>query len=152
MSESLVCITPPAAEPILLDEFKTFLEIPDGDTSRDHKLTSFLLAARIDCERYTRIKLITQAWLLRLDGFPGISVVYDRNGYAQIQLPYPPFQSVDWVKYVDTAGVVQAMPRDASYGTASGQPFYCYQMEPGGGINKELNLAPANDLSYPMTG
>jgi hypothetical protein len=145
---SLVLITPPAASPIALSDFKEFLELDAGDTTRDDKLTGILAAACDDCERWTRTKLMTQTWLLRLDGFPGISVVYDRNGYPCIQMPYPPFQSIDFVKYIDTAGEVQTMPRDISYGTDNSNPFYCYQMEPGGGI-KPARVAPMWARPYP---
>ncbi len=134
MSASLVCIVPPAAEPVSLDEIRDFVEIPDGDTSRDVKLTSFLIAAREDCERWTRTKLVTQTWLLRMDGLPSISIQYDRNGYAQIHLPFPPFQSVEFFKYVDTAGQVQPLLRDTSYGNGPNPPNFGYQLQPGGGL------------------
>jgi hypothetical protein len=134
VSESLVCIVPPAAEPVSLDDFRSFLEIPADDTSHDAKLSSLLVAAREDCERYTRTKLVTQTWLLRTDSFPSISVVYDRNGYPKLQLPFPPFQSIDFFKYVDTAGAVQTIQRDTTYGNNPAAPFYGYQLEPGGGL------------------
>lgn len=134
MNESLVCISPPAVEPVSLAEFKDFLEIPASDTSRDTKLASFLLAARVDCERYTRTKLVTQTWLLRRDSFPGVSVVYDGNGFPELRLPFPPFQSIKKIWYVDVAGAVQELTRDASYGNQLLPNFYGYQLEPGGGL------------------
>ena len=132
MSQSLVCIAEPTAEPVELGEFKNFLEIPDGDTSRDAKLTSFLLAARVDRERYTRTRFITQTWLLRSDSFPGISLIYDRNGYPALELPMLPFQSVQKFWFVDTAGSVEELLRDTSYGNTAGS--YGYQLEHGGGL------------------
>jgi hypothetical protein len=132
--EPLRLIVPPVAEPVALSDFKALLRIPDSDTSRDSTLTLFLLAARESIEKYCRIALITQTWLARLDSFPSVATRYDRNGYAQILLPKPPFQSVDFFNYVDTSGTVQALTRDASYGTNLQAPFYGYQLEAGGGI------------------
>jgi hypothetical protein len=135
VSEALRLITPPAAEPVSLSEFKDFLELDDSDDhTRDNKLTGLLLAAREACEKYCRIRLITQIWMLRMDSFPGISIRYDRNGFSQYALPFPPFQSIVDFSYIDTAGVVQPLTRDPSYGTDPSQPFYGYQLTPGGGI------------------
>ncbi len=148
MSGSLVLIMPPAQEPIQLAEFKAFLELPASDTSRDAKLMGFLVAAREDCERTLRIKLLTQTWLLRLDSFPGINVMYERNGYPLISLPYPPFQSVDFVRYVDVAGAVQELYRDTTYGNELTPSFYAYQIEPGGGV-KPARVMPTWARPYP---
>lgn len=134
MNEQLRLITAPAAEPVTLGAFKLLLDIPPTDNSRDSLLSTFLVAAREDCEKFTRTRYITQHWLLRMDSLPSISGRYDRNGFGQFALPFPPFQSIDWFKYVDTAGVVQTLIRDASYGVDLSAPFYTYQLTPGGGI------------------
>jgi hypothetical protein len=134
MSEQLRLIVPPAAEPVVLADFKVFLDIPSSDTSRDTLFSNLLIAAREDCEKFTRTKYVTQHWLLRMDSFPSVSPRYDGNGYPQYPLPFPPFQSVDWYKYVDTSGAVQTLTRDASYGVNLAAPFYGYQLTPGGGI------------------
>ncbi len=131
---TLEMIVPPAAEPVALSDFKNILRIPLTDTSWDKTLTIFLAAAREQVENYCRIALVTQTWLARLDSFPQVPVRYDRNGYAQLLLPKPPFQSVDFFKYVDTAGAVETLIRDPSYGTDPAAPFYGYQLDPGGGI------------------
>jgi len=158
MSEDLRCIAQPAAEPVTLAQFKGLLRIPLADTSRDSTLTLFLQAAREAFEGYCRIAIVTQTWLYRLDSFPGISPRYDRNGFPQFPLPRPPFQSVDWISYVDTGGVVQTLARDTSYGANPAAPFYGYQMQPGGGIapawisapwarpNPPQRMVPANTL------
>jgi hypothetical protein len=132
--ESMILITAPAAEPVALADFKGLLDIPLTDTSRDSTLLMMQLAAREAVENYCRIALITQTWLARLDSFPSAPLRYDRNGYPQVLLPKPPFQSVDFFKYVDTSGAVQSLTRDPSYGTNLAAPFYGYQLEPGGGI------------------
>jgi hypothetical protein len=132
--EPLRLITPPAAEPVALADFKNILRIPAMDTSWDSTLVIFLKAAREACENYCRIALVTQTWLARLDSFPSVPLRYDRNGYPQILLPKPPFQSIDSISYVDTSGAVQTLTRDPSYGVNLAAPFYGYQLEPGGGI------------------
>jgi len=142
VSESLQLVTPPAAEPVSLGDFKELLRIARTDTSRDTTLTRFLVAARLDCENWCRIKLITQTWLARLDSFPGSSVVYDRNGYPEFKLPNPPFQSIQFFRYVDTQGAVQTLPRDSSYGNNVAGPLYYYQLERGGGV-MPARVAPA---------
>jgi hypothetical protein len=133
VSQSLVCIKQPACEPVHLDEFKRFLEIDEEESAWDTKLKSFLVAARMDCEKYTRTRLVTQTWLLRDDAFPGVSIRYDRGGFPELRLPFPPFQSVEWFKYVDVAGQVQELTRDTTYGSGP-IGFYGYQLQPGGGI------------------
>lgn len=142
MSESLRLITPPAAEPVSVGDLKQLMRISLTDTSRDKTLLGFLVAAREDCENVTRSKLVTQTWLLKMDSFPGVSIRYDRNGFPEIRLPFAPFQSVDWFKYVDTAGAVQTLLRDTSYGTNPAEPFYGYQLEPGGGSIPARLLPP----------
>lgn len=134
MSEPLRLIAPPAVEPVSLGQFKALLRIAPGDMSRDSTLNLFLRAARHSCERYCRIAIITQTWLWRMDSFPRVSVTYNRNGFPQLPLPKPPFQSLDWFQYVDTSGTVQTLTRDTSYGQNPASPFYGYQMTPGGGI------------------
>jgi hypothetical protein len=90
------------------------------------KLRPFALSARRECESYARRVFITQRWLLRMDGFPGSDWRYNWRGYPVITLPKPPFQSVDFVKYVDTFGAVQDLPLDTTYGNGGLQ--YGYQL------------------------
>jgi hypothetical protein len=128
-----VLIAPPVSEPVSLAEVKLQLGFgPVEESTREassilnDKLRAFILAARRECESYTRRVFITQRWLLRLDGFPGKDWRYNWNGYPAIRLLPPPFQSVDFVKYVDTAGAVQDLPLDTSYGNNA--PQYGYQL------------------------
>jgi hypothetical protein len=132
--EPLRLLTPPAAEPVTLAQFKSLLRMSMLDKSRDSTLELFLCAAREAIEKYCRIALVTQTWLWRLDSFPSVALRYDRNGYPQILLPKPPFQSIDSIVYVDVSGDVQTLTRDPSYGVNLAAPFYGYQLEPGGGI------------------
>ena len=67
MSVSLV--TPPAAEPISLDQAKARLRI--ADTSQDAHLTHLIRSARQRVEGETGRALITQTWLERRDAWDG---------------------------------------------------------------------------------
>ena len=55
-------------------------------------------------ELFLRRALITQAFEFAVDDF----TAYDRA----IDLPRPPLRSVDWIKYVDTAGILQIVAPD----------------------------------------
>jgi hypothetical protein len=133
---SIECIAGPVAEPITLHEAKVQLGFgPMQDSDRAaivdtaNLLRPAIAAARAYCENYTSRVLVTQRWLLRLDGFPGSDARYNWHGYPSIALPYPPFQSVDFLKYVDVAGAVQDLPRDTTYGNGGLQ--YGYQIARG---------------------
>jgi hypothetical protein len=130
-----VLIAPPASEPVTFAEVKLQLGFgPVEDSTREaalilsDKLRPFMLAARRECENYCRRVFITQRWLLRHDGFPGGDFRYSGHG-SELLLPKPPFQSIDFFKYVDTAGVVQTLALDTSYGNGSLQ--YGYQLRRG---------------------
>lgn len=131
-----VLIAPPIAEPVTLAEIKLQLGFgPMQDSDRaasqilDDKLRPFALSARRECESYSRRVFITQRWLLRMEGFPGSDWRYNWQGYPTITLPKPPFQSIDFVKYVDTFGDVQELPLDTTYGNGGLQ--YGYQLRRG---------------------
>jgi uncharacterized phiE125 gp8 family phage protein len=145
----VVLIQPPAIEPITLAEAKLQLGFgPMQDSDRaasqilNDKLRAFIIAARQDCENYTRRAFITQRWLLRRDSFPGHNLRYEWNGYPQIELPKPPFQSVDFVNYVDVSGAVQALTIDTSYGTNPANPEYGYQLDRGSETQAARLLPP----------
>ena len=72
----LVLITPPAVEPVTLDEAKLHarVEYPDQDAL----VTSLIVAARRYCETCLRAALITQQWVLMLDSFPSAGGYYNR--------------------------------------------------------------------------
>lgn len=135
---SIRLITPPATEPITLNEAKLqcgFGPMQDSDRAAsqilNEKLRAFVVTAREACENYINRVFITQRWQIVLDGFPGYSTRYERNGYPEIRLPKPPFQSVESFQYIDTAGVVQDLVLDASYGTDPNPPTWAYQLERG---------------------
>jgi uncharacterized phiE125 gp8 family phage protein len=96
----LKVVTPPAVEPVSLAEAKAHLRL---DTDFDDAYVSALItAARERIELFLRRALITQTLEYTLDGFPA----------GEIDLPRPPLQSVEWIKYVDTAGILQTLPAE----------------------------------------
>jgi uncharacterized phiE125 gp8 family phage protein len=79
----LELVTPPALEPVSLDEAKAHLKV---DTSDDDALITRLIAAsRARAEWHTGRAFVTQSWILWLDCWPGCEPV---------GLPLPPLQSV----------------------------------------------------------
>lgn len=92
---SLKQITAPAEEPVSLTLAKTQCEVVG--TAYDTLLTGKITAARELVETDSRRALITQVWELRLDAFPC---------EAFIEMPLPPLQSVEWLKYIDVAGTL----------------------------------------------
>jgi uncharacterized phiE125 gp8 family phage protein len=94
----LKILSPPEVEPVSLAEAKAHLRL---DTSTDDAYVSALItAARERVELFLRRALVTQTIECTLDGFPA----------GEIDLPRPPLQSIEWIKYVDTAGVLQTLP------------------------------------------
>ena len=84
---SLTLNTPPAAEPVTLDEAKAHLKV---DTSDDDALiASLITAARARAEWHTGRAMMTQSWTLWLDAWPSGGIV---------EIPLPPLQSVTQVQ------------------------------------------------------
>lgn len=89
--------TPPAAEPVTVDEIKLAGRITG--TALDARITDLIPAARRKAEGLTGRALITQTWELVLDAFP----------CNEIEVGLLPIQSVASVKYFDTDGVLQTI-------------------------------------------
>lgn len=81
--------TSPLVEPITTDEVKLFARI-DG-TEEDTLISSFITAARINCEKYLGRALISQTLTLKMDYWPG----------EVIKLPRPPLISITAVETLD---------------------------------------------------
>lgn len=89
-------ITPPASEPVTLDEAKAYARV--SDAADDDLITTLIKAARERVEAITWRAIMPQTWALTLTGFP------DR-----LRLPYPPFQSVSAVRYFDETGIQRVL-------------------------------------------
>lgn len=79
---SLQLNTPPAAEPVTLDQAKAWLRVESG-TDEDALIAALIPAARARAEWNTGRAFITQAWTLWLD-----------RAALCIDIPLPPLQSV----------------------------------------------------------
>lgn len=111
---SLIQVTPPAAEPISLEDARRRLHedaLGDPATSaHDPDIAAMIKAAREYLDGSSGIlgrALVPQTWELRLDGFPGC---WGWTGGEAIDLPLPPLRSVEALTYLDTSGSSQTMP------------------------------------------
>lgn len=101
MSEELILITPPAVEPISVDEFKAFVRFDPPE--EDALIEELITTARESAEKYTRRSFITTGWRLRLDSL---------NGVRKVQLHRSPVQAVTAVTYTDESGDTQTVPAE----------------------------------------
>ncbi len=94
-------ITPPALEPVSLDDAKAHLRL---DTSDDDALvTAAITAARVHVEAMTRRVLIEQGWRVYLDAWPKKRIV---------AIPVAPLISVDNLIVFDPGGDAIAVASD----------------------------------------
>jgi hypothetical protein len=122
----LVCVNPPALEPVSLSELKEFLRIDAGDTSQDNTIAELAVDARTWCEAFTARRFVQQQWQLLIDFFPGYidlkiagakvsspfvsgsNAVLVGIRYALVP-PYPPVRSIDSFLYQNANGQVTSM-------------------------------------------
>ena len=109
----LVCITQPGSEPIGLSDVEGQCRITDL-SAEAATIELMIQAVRERAEQITRRSFVTQTWELTLDGFP-----FDRN---PINLPKPPLQTVDSIKYIDTDGNEQTLDSGFYRVRNSGEP------------------------------
>lgn len=119
--EHLEVITPPAIEPVTLDEAKKHLRVDIDDD--DDFISSLISAARVIAEALLRQTLIATTYDWYLDEFPAsANGYYNRlvrqmgpgpnwlpNGAAILYLPKPPLVSVASVKYYDSTGTLETV-------------------------------------------
>lgn len=122
----LVQLQAPAEVPVSVDDAKLHLRI-DGD-AENATIERLVKAATSNAERMTNRALVSQKWALILDRFP-------RDCQA-IQMPLPPLQSVELIKYFDSDDVEQTLPAQD------------YAVNPFGLIGKVM---PAWRKSWPAT-
>ena len=107
-------ITPPAGEPVSLEEAKLHLRVDFDD---DDALIQVLIAsARQAAETITQRQFITARWRMILDSFPGPSLMgvpagqpFSLPGHA-ILIHKSPVQNVVAINYLDMNSVQQTMP------------------------------------------
>jgi uncharacterized phiE125 gp8 family phage protein len=89
---ALVCIEPPATEPVSLSDAKLRLRVDSSD--EDALIARAIVAAREYAENYTHRQLVTARYRLEMDGPP-----VGRRRWAELQIPRPPLASVESVRY-----------------------------------------------------
>lgn len=95
-------VTPPAEEPLGLQEAKDHLRETASVTQQDDVIAADILAAREHAEAVLGKHLITQTWTETFDAFPCVSL---KNRFAALRLSLAPIQSVTELRYTDTSGV-----------------------------------------------
>jgi uncharacterized phiE125 gp8 family phage protein len=98
---SLQLNTPPAAEPVTLDQAKAWLRVESGD-DEDALIASLIPAARARCEWHTGRAFVTQGWTLWCDG-----------PVSCLDIPLPPLQAVTAVTLYDRDGNATVLASDA---------------------------------------
>lgn len=93
-----ILIEPPAAEPLSLNEAKTYLRV--DHSGEDALIQSLIGAARIEVEARTRRALVTQSWRIVLDGWPSI---------ARIASPVLPLRAVIAARVRDANGDAETL-------------------------------------------
>ena len=117
----LTLVTPPAVEPLGLDDAKNYLRI-DGDNACDDALIlDLIVAARMECETRTARSFINTGWMLTLDYLPVTlggpnPIAFALGAYSlptsgfgpgwdgSIRLPRPPLVSVESIAYLNQSG------------------------------------------------
>src|SRR5262245_32745258 len=110
---ALRLITAPTVEPLTLAETKQHLRVDHDDD--DDLIAAYIAAAVSYCDGeygFLGRALVTQTWELVLDNFP----------LHEIKIPLPPLQSVESIKYDDSAGDEQVVATDSYWVDAASEP------------------------------
>jgi hypothetical protein len=117
----LVVVTPPAAEPISLAEFKLAARVTNA--AEDDLITDILIpAARRRYETDTRRQIVTATYDWFFQDFPPQRAGED----SRIEIPVPPLASIVSVKYVDVDGVLQTLDSSKYVVTQGKEPGQIY--------------------------
>jgi hypothetical protein len=159
---NLTLITPPADEPITVDEAKASLRVT-SDVDDGH-ISLLITAARELVETITRRQLITATWLMMLDSFktPVAGMYYDAfrvpmppqaigatpfgsisYPYSVVYLPRPPVQSVTSVQYLDTDGDLQTFASNQYVTDVASEPA---RIMPPPGVVWPTTMAEINSV------
>jgi len=126
---SVRVVTGPLYEPVSRDLAKVWCRVDDDDTSQDAIVDLLLTAARERAEDITGRAFVERDLELLMDDLPDDQIIV---------LPYPPVQSVSYVRYVDTGGAEQEL---------SGSPTP-WILDTG---SEPARLSPLQAASWPST-
>lgn len=139
----LTLVTPPAVEPVSLDDLKNHLKVDCDDD--DALIATLGKAARRYVESAKKQSLVTQTWRLYLDSFPSAGGYYNRaireawpslgglpsglgfypgmvpNSTGVIDIPLAPLQAIVDVQYYDFSDTIQTVD-PSTYVVSLGAP------------------------------
>ena len=122
----LTLVTPPAIEPVTLDDAKAYLKVDTADD--DALIAALIAAARARAEWHTGRALVTQGWTLYRDAWP-------QDG--SIEIPLPPLQTVT---------ALTATLRDGSTQTIDAAHYVVDWVSAPGRLVLKPDFAPPTDL------
>ncbi len=111
----VMCLVPPASEPVSLAEAKAWLRLDTSD--EDDIVTALISSARAAIEVHTSRLFVTQTWRLTLDDWPTVPTGFCSvapPGNAMMTLPLAPIASITAIRVYDAGGAPQVMA-PASY-------------------------------------
>ena len=93
LNKFIKIIEAPETTPITYEDVSAHMRLSNEDEKS--YIEGFVIPAVVDyCEQYLNKKFITQKWQMILNYFPSNEII----------LPWPPLQSVEFVKYLDLVG------------------------------------------------
>lgn len=122
---SLITVTAAPFYPVSRAEAK--LWIRESGTDQDAIVDMLIAAMTSYAENLTHRAFVQRSLELDLESF-----YCDEDGDGDIDLPFPPLISVDYVKYIDTGGVLQTLASDQYDVDSNAQPgkiqpaYQCY--------------------------
>lgn len=115
---NLTLVTPPAVEPLELDEVKKYLKVDDiTDEMEDDYINSLITVSREYCEEYQHRAFITQTWELTLKEFPcdNTNMMSNNSLSSVIEIPKGRLQKINSFSYKDLYGNVHALTENVDY-------------------------------------
>lgn len=115
---NLTLVTPPAVEPLALNEVKKYLKVDDiTDEIEDAYINSLITVSREYCEEYQHRAFITQTWEMTLKEFSDEQTNMMSNDYESnvIEIPKGKLQKINSFSYKDLYGNVHALTENVDY-------------------------------------
>ncbi|MCE1235088.1 MAG: head-tail connector protein [Hyphomicrobiales bacterium] len=125
---TVLLITPPAVEPVSLDEAKAHLRLTGSDD--DDYLSALIVAARLQVETAIRRVLIDQTWRIYRDDWPADGLV---------DLPLAPIRSVAEITVYDADGAPKILSSAAWQLDAASSPARLKLLGAGPSPGRPLN-------------
>ena len=102
---TLTLKTAPTVEPITVSQANSYMRLGTLDESETLFLSGLIKTAREYCEGFQNRAYITQTWEMSLCRFPS----------GIIEIPKGNLQSINSIKYTDSAGIVTTLAENTDY-------------------------------------